>query len=536
MSSSRFFLFYLAALACTSLAAARPAESLLKTSLKTWLAASPGGVAAAYIDANGVLFVQAGQFSAADPRPVTPDTLFEIGSVTKTFTALLLADAVQAGKVTVDTPVGPPFAPSAVTPLQLATHTSGLPPLPTDFLLGDPENPYASVKLADLVKSFDAVAAGLKPAPSTYSNFGFAVLGHSVAGAWGQPYAELLSSRVLQPLGLRDTQPAWRAADRARLAPPHSPTGPGHNWDLGAFAPAGSITSSTRDLARYVQANLGLVQTPLAAALADTHRPRVPSGSPTGKVGLAWQIEQRGAATVIWHNGATGGYHSFVAFDLAAKTGVVVLSNQARGVEALGNSLLTGKPLPPPRAPVAAAARLQEYIAHYPLAPSFIMAVTAEGEQLFLQATNQPRLKLDPVKADRFKAQGVEAEISFERDPAGKVTALVLHQGGLDQRAPRTAPGEKPRGPREITLPVADLEACVGRFPLGPIDFTVTREEAGLFVQITGQPKAQVFASAKDKFFYKVVNAQLTFVRENDQVVALILHQGARDQRAEKVP
>ena len=521
----------------TSLASARPAEAVLQKSLQTWLADAPGGVAAAYIDAEGVVFLQAGKFSAADPRPLTPDTQFEIGSVTKTFTALLLADAIQAGKVTLDAPIGAPFAPSAVTYLQLATHTSGLPPLPTDFTLGDAANPYAAVKLSDLVTSFAAAAGSAKPAPTAYSNFGFAVLGHAVAGAWGQPYAPLLTTRVLTPLGLRDTHLAWSDVERTRLAPPHSPTGPGQNWDLGAFAPAGSLTSTTRDLSRYVQAQLGLVTTPLAAALAETHRPRVPGGAATSQVGLAWQIQTRDTATVHWHNGGTGGYRSYVAFDLAAKTGVVVLTNHARGVEALGNSLLAGKPLSPPRAPAAAAGPLQEFLGNYPLAPSFVMAVTAEGEQLFVQATGQPRLKLSRLKADRYQVGGVEAEVSFERDAAGKVNALVLHQNGMEQRAPRTAPGAAPAAaPREVTLPVADLEACVGRFKLGPMQFTVTREDAGLFVQLTGQPKARVYASAKDEFFYKIVNAQLSFVRTDDKVVALILHQNGRDQRAEKLP
>lgn len=517
---------------------ARPPEALIRNSLQTWLGESPGGVAAAYIDRDGVVFEHAGRFSAADERSLTPDTQFEIGSVTKTFTAVLLADAVRASRLALEDPIGPPFARGGVTYLQLATHTSGLPRLSPDLAPSDPANPYADEDLDDLIGSFVKVAAGLKPEASSYSNFGYAVLGHAVAGAWGKAYADLLSERVLRPLQLKDTRLSWREADRVRLAPPHDPAGVGRNWDLNAFAPAGSLVSTTRDLARFIQANLGLIDSPLAGALGDTHQARTAMGTPTRQIGLAWMIERRTGGTRIWHNGGTGGYRSYVGFDPDTGTGVVVLTNHARGVEALGESLLAGEPLPATQAQRSTApdASLVEFIGNYPLAPSFVLAVTADGKQLFVQATNQPRIKVDAMSADRFKAQGVAAEVSFERDAAGKVVALVLHQNGADQRAPRLAPGEKPVAPREIELPPEELEAYVGRYVLGPVRFTVTRETRGLFVQLTGQPKAQVFASAKDEFFYKIVEARISFVREEGRVVALILHQGGLAQRAAKEP
>ena len=517
---------------------ARPPETLIRNSLQTWLGESPGGVAAAYIDRDGVVFEQAGRFSAADHRSLTPDTQFEIGSVTKTFTAVLLADAVRASRLALEDPIGPPFARSGVTYLQLATHASGLPRLPPDLAPSDLANPYADEGLDDLIAAFAKAAPGAKPEASSYSNFGYGVLGQAVAGALGKAYGELLTERVLRPLQLKDTRLSWREADRVRLAPPHDAAGVGRNWDLNAFAPAGSLVSTTRDLARYVQANLGLVESTLASALADTHRARTTMGAPTRQIGLAWMIERRAGGTRIWHNGGTGGYRSYVGFDPEARTGVVVLTNHDRGVEALGESLLAGEPLPAIQAQRSTAPdpSLLEYIGNYPLAPSFVLAVTADGKQLFVQATHQPRIKVDAMSADRFKAQGVAAEVSFERDAAGKVVALVLHQNGANQRAPRLAPGEKPVAPREIELPAEELEAYVGRYVLGPVRFTVTREPKGLFVQLTGQPKAQVFASAKDEFFYKIVEARISFVREEGRVVALILHQGGLAQRAAKEP
>jgi CubicO group peptidase (beta-lactamase class C family) len=507
----------------------------LETGLQQWLGDEPGGVAAAWIDADGVTYFNAGHLAKGDSPAVTADTQFEIGSLTKVFTGLLLADSVGAGKVGYGSPVGPPFATSKITYAQLVTHTSGLPRLPADFTPSDPLNPYAEQNLAHLEKSFELSAATARPSPTAYSNFGFAVLGQSLAGAWGQPYTALLRDRVLRPLGLPDTLTSWRGADKTRLAQGFNETGAAPNWDLAAYAPAGALVSSARDLGRFVQENLGLVSTPLAPALAEAIVPRVAGDMPAREVGLAWQVEKRGDDEIIWHNGGTGGYRSFLAFNPKKKTGVVLLTNHTRGLDSLGFALLAGKIPPPAKATPGPSDAAKEFLGNYPLAPSFVMAVTAEGDQLSVQATGQPRIAMRRLAADHYSLEGVDAEISFERDAGGKVVALVLHQGGLNQRAPRRAPGEEPASPREITLPAELLAEYSGRFRLGSAEFTVSVEHGRLMVQLTGQGKYQVYATARDEFFYKVVNAQLSFVRDaSGKVVALILHQGGRDQRTEK--
>ena len=481
------------------------------------------------------MFATAGKFSSTDSRAITPDTQFEIGSVTKVFTALLLADAVAAQKMRLEDAVGKPFAPSKVTFLQLATHTSGLPRMPADFPAADPLNPYAEADGKMLAKSFaTAASSATRSETANYSNFGFAVLGQAVAAGWEKPYAAALRERVLAPLDLNDTVATWRDADARRLAPAHNEQGPARNWDMNAFAPAGALVSTTRDLAKFLQACLGFARTPLAAMLADTARPRVGDSSAPTQTGLAWIVEQRGASTIVWHNGGTGGYRSFVGYDATGRAGVAVLTNHTTSLDALGMALLERRELPARRA-TEASSNAKAYLGNYPLAPSFVIAVTAEGEALFLQATGQPRLKLRPLAADRFATLGVDAEVSFERDASGQVTALVLHQGGIDQRAPRLAAGAAVAQPKEAALTAAELDEYVARYRLETVEFVVTRDGARLLVQLTGQPSAQVFASAKDEFFYKVVNAQISFVREQGKVAALVLHQGGSNQRAERV-
>ena len=293
------------------------------------------------------------------------------------------------------------------------------------------------------MKAFNLAAPRAHPsAGSDYSNFGYAVLGQAVASVWGESYATLLRRRVLAPLGMDDTVAGWREADPHRLAPGHNEGQPAANWDLTAFAPAGALVSTTRDLAKFVGLCLAKDPgSPLHAALADTLRPRVSSGSGTGKVGLAWQISPRGPATVCWHNGGTGGYGSFLAFSPDTGKGIVLLTNHTRGLEELGFSLLAGK-RPPPPAPTAP--ELLPCLGSYPLSPAFVITITASGKDLFLQATKQPRLSLRRVQPDRYAVNGVKAEIVFERDATGTVTGLVLEQNGARQRAPRQPPpGEK---------------------------------------------------------------------------------------------
>ena len=154
----------------------------LQTRIDTWNKDKPGGVAVAWVDEKGVQFLQTGRFAKADDRPVTPDTQFEIGSITKVFTSLLLAESERAGKVSRDDPVTKclkvPATPEGlarlkkITLLMLATHTSGLPRLPPNLAPGDPRDPYADYTREKLLAALAMSAANVKaPADYAYSNF-----------------------------------------------------------------------------------------------------------------------------------------------------------------------------------------------------------------------------------------------------------------------------------------------------------------------------------------------------------------------------
>ncbi len=285
----------------------------------------------------------AGGFGGAGPA-----TIFQIGSVTKVFTALLLADMAERGEVHLSDPAasylpGPappgPVPPGPVTLADLATHTSGLPRLPRDLFLSallHPADPYARYPVGRLVRAARrALRAGSPGSPYAYSNFGFGLLGYLLGRAAGTPYETLVTTRICVPLGLSDT--TFAVPDPRRAAQGHRRGRPVADWRMGALAGAGGLYSTAADLARFLRACLtaapvalapaALAPAALAPAIRATFTPRL--SIPGGEIGLAWHHARRGDRTIAWHNGMTGGFSAMVALDLARGLGVAALANTA---------------------------------------------------------------------------------------------------------------------------------------------------------------------------------------------------------------
>lgn len=377
------------------------------------------------------------------------DTVYQIGSVTKTMTALLLADAVVEGKVKLDEPVAavlpgytvPAFEGKQISLLDLATHYSALPRLPDNFAPKDPANPYADYTEA---KQRQFLAAYHLPrAPGTkfdYSNIGYAVLGTALAARSVSSYEALLQKRIAVPLGMRSTSNTPTHGMLARLAPGHLLSGdPTPAWDLNVVAPAGGVYSSARDMVAYLQAYMFKPLRPYALAI-QPQRP-VASGDDT-RIGLAWLLEQRQGQSYAWHSGQTGGYTSYAAFTTDGKRGVVVLTNTARTIDALGlSALLPGTPLPPLKKPQAAIelprAALAEYVGEYALGEDFTLTVSLGKHGLEAAGSGVGSAPLFASAKDAFFFRAIEADLAFTRDPAGKIAGAVLTQGGQDAVLPR---------------------------------------------------------------------------------------------------
>jgi CubicO group peptidase (beta-lactamase class C family) len=277
-----------------------------------------------------------------------PQTEFEIGSISKTFTAALLADSIARGEVRADTRVGDLLdlgnsAAAEITLEQLAGHHSGLPvqddrlPQLAGYLFGNyrGSDPFLSSPDA-AVEAARAASLG-DPAKFVYSNLGFGLLGQAIAAAAGTDYATLLGERISRPLGLDGTTvPVLRENLPDRAPTGFSATGrPVGPWTLGSYAPAGGIRSTATDLEHYVRALLDG-----SAPGIDALEPRMSDGT-GGQIGYAWFTESSHGTEITWHNGMTAGFASMVVLDRATHKAVIMLSNTAVGVEKLAIDILT---------------------------------------------------------------------------------------------------------------------------------------------------------------------------------------------------
>jgi D-alanyl-D-alanine-carboxypeptidase/D-alanyl-D-alanine-endopeptidase len=484
----------------------------------------------------------------------------EIGSVTKVFTSLLLTDAVQRKEVALTDPIAK-YLPSrvhvperngrAITFQDLSTHTSGLPRLPTNMSPKDPSNPYADYSVDQLYEFLSSYALTRDIGQQyEYSNLGGGLLGHVLATRAGTDYETLVRTRITDPLGMTSTRITLSPELKARLAAGYGQMlQPVANWDLPTLAGAGALRSSANDLLTLLAAALGYVDSPLAPAMGSMTAVRRPTGIEGLDIALGWHILTGNGKEIVWHNGGTGGYRTFIGYDRKARVGVVVLSNAGTGAgpDDIGRHLLDpqrpllaqNSPLvtpPKTRAEVAVDPKVFErYVGRYQFAPAVFLIVTRDGSRFFAQLTGQPALEVFPESEKEYFLKVVDAQLTFETDAQGKTTAVVLHQLGRDQRAEKIE-GE-PVVPKVIALDPKVFDGYVGRYQLAPaIVFTITRQDARFLAQLTGQPAAEIFASSEREFFYKVVNAQITFeVDAQGRATALVLHQNGRDQRAARI-
>ena len=310
------------------------------------------GVVAGVTGAGGRVVVGYGHLSADDPTRPDGDTVFEIGSITKVFTSTVLADLVSRGELGLEAPVRsllgdevrmPARNGADITLGHLATHSSGLPRLPDNFDPADPANPYADYTVEDLnaFLSSHELARDIGEAVE-YSNVGFGLLGHALTLREATDFETLIGERILGPLQMTDTAVELTPALRARLAPGHDGRlRPAANWDLPTLAGAGALRSTVNDLLTFLEANIGLRESSLQEAMEFARMPRRSDPALGMDIGLGWIIASEDDLRFVWHNGATGGYASFIGFDPAAGEGIVVLSNSAQFVDELAYRLFT---------------------------------------------------------------------------------------------------------------------------------------------------------------------------------------------------
>ena len=514
------------------------------------------GIVVGIVDGKGRRIVAYGSLAKDDKRPLNGDTVFEIGSMTKVFTSLVLMDMVQHGEVTLDDPVSkylpsevkvPERAGRKITLRDLSTQTSGLPRMPDNFHPKDSGNPYSDYTVEQLYQFISSYQLTRDIGEKyEYSNLGVGLLGNALARRSGTDYEAMVRTRILKPLGMNDTGITLSPEMKRRLAVGHDAAlKPVPNWDIPAFAGAGALRSTANDMLTFLAANLGIVKTELAPAMAAEVSVRRPTGVPDLEIAYGWHVFTANDKTIYWHNGGTGGYRTFMGYDSKARIGVVALSNTSTptGVDDIGHHLLDPEfplaKIEPPKEHKEITLNskiLDSYTGQYQLAPNFILTITRTGERLFAQATGQGRFEIFAEGQLDFFAKITELTITFQTGEQGRATALTLRQAGNVTPAKRI--GDAPPATDRKTVRVAPeiFDRYEGSYALAP-DFVlvVTREGDHLFAQATGQPKFELFPETERDYFLREVDAQVSFKTDDQgKAIELILHQNGRDMPAKR--
>ncbi|MCH8347084.1 MAG: serine hydrolase [Proteobacteria bacterium] len=548
-------------ISCTE--AATPVDTAeVEAALETRIEHAHGiGYVIGIIDGDERRIITAGVARKSTGAAPTEDSLFEIGSITKTFTGILLADMVLKGEVALDDTVAsylpkginlPMRNGKEITLRHLATHSSGLPRLPSNIAPADISNPYADYTV-DQMYAFLAdytLERDIGELPE-YSNLGMGLLGHVLALKAGVPYETLIKQRILEPLGMADTTITISADRRFLLTDGHDGEGKKtSHWDLPTFAGAGAILSSGKDMMIYMAANMGLVQSALSPAIEMSHEFQRNFGQGGMEIGLAWFTAKSSDGDILWHNGGTGGYRSYMAMNIEKNFGVLVLANSNDSSDLIGSSIIKGE-----LASIVAKEKievtlsksdLQRLLGEYQLAPSFTITITVKDGALFADPTGQPQFGLYATSKNEFFLKAVDASISFIEDAKGSVVSLVLHQNGAntpglkltaDARADLKADAEARQTVNGAAVTVEDMAKLLGAYQLAPgFTITIAKQKDGLTAQITGQQAFPLFAKSSTEFFLKAVGATLTFaVGDDGKVTSLTVHQNGQEQEAKKI-
>lgn len=373
-------------------------------------------------------------------------TIFEIGSITKTFTSVLLAKQVGDGRVQLGQPVKELLTGLATIPEKngkpitlehLATHMSGLPRLPTNMVPKDAANPYVDYTTSQLYTFLSGYTLPREPSSKfEYSNLAVGLLGHALSLEAKKSYDALVADSITLPLAMVDTSRVLSTAQQARTAQGHNgDLSPTTLWNFDVLAPAGALRSTLDDMLSYVSAHALASGSRLGAAMKLTHEPRI-SRATGGHLGLSWFIDD---GRYIWHNGGTGGFGTFAGFDKQTKRGIVVLSNTISTVYSpetqLGLALLKlaggespGALLLPPDVPVASA-KLDAYAGNYK-GTQLSLVIERQGDALWLVLTGQPKYHLYAKSETSFYLRVAPVTILFAEDGKGGVS-MVFTQNGI---------------------------------------------------------------------------------------------------------
>jgi CubicO group peptidase (beta-lactamase class C family) len=408
------------------------------------------GIVVGVIDPQGRRIISYGHRDVGDARPLNGDTVFEIASVTKVFTALLLADMVEKNEVVLSDTASKYLTAAAIklpernghliTLLDLATHTSGLPFMPADappfndpaaakYSTGDLKRYLASYQLTrDIGSDWD------------YSNIGYWILSEALAARAGKDIKDLIHSRVFAPLRMPDTGFELSPKMKENLAPGHDsalqPAPAAETIPIYSIMPAiGLLYSTTNDLLAFLSECMGYEPSPLVPAMkvALSNRRLVQPGN---EQALGWNVYGKGDDQVIFRDGSSFGYASVMAYDPKARVGVVVLTNQVGDVGDIARHLLRpdfplAKPANTKHIEIALDSKiLDSYVGRYEAKGEGIFVIARENDFLTIESPADwglPKLRIRPESQRDFFATELPLRVTFQTVPDGKARSLTIY-------------------------------------------------------------------------------------------------------------
>ncbi|MBK9107582.1 MAG: serine hydrolase [Saprospiraceae bacterium] len=520
------------------------------------------------VDKNGSQYYSFGNKTKGG-EPVNEHSIYEIGSISKTFTAILLAQMVLEGKLKVED-LAQSYLPSNVklptkdgkqiTLAQLSNHTSGLPRMPSHFNPKDPANPYADYtveQMYDFLNNFKLTRE--IGSQYEYSNLAVGLLGHCLSLHEGKSYESLLTERITATLQMKETKITLDKRMKQNLAMGYSNGEQVSNWDIPTLAGAGAIRSSLHDMLHYVAANLGLNKSKLLPAMQLTHQVQHDKAGEGTSVGLGWHISKGAEGDIITHSGGTGGYRTFIGFVKEIGKGVVVLTNSDIGADDIGMRLLnsTAKLIEVKKSGLAnikealdkqgadaalniyAKIKMEESMYEFDESAINALGYVYMGKGKMAEAIAVFKINVDQFpKSDNVYDSYAEAMMkdgqkeaaiinykkSLELNPANTNAVEMLAKMGVGESI------------KEIQLEESVLASYVGVYELAP-NFTIAITQNGnqLFGQATGQEKFELFAKSNTDFILKVVPAQISFFSKDGKVESLTLYQGGREMPGKRI-
>jgi CubicO group peptidase (beta-lactamase class C family) len=530
---------YLLAFAVSGFVAGQDPEmkERINKKLATVTSESTSGIAILVSRDGKILIEAAGGMADIERKiPITIDTQFRIGSVSKQFTAMAVLRLAEQGKLSLQDHLDQyyPELPNAssITLESLLTHTSGL-----ACYTATPQF-YARVTRAatsdDVLALFSKSEPDFKPHTEfKYCNSGYFLLGEIVAKVSGKSFSEYLDTEFFQPLGMNNTgiyfnsKPPKNAARGYRFE--SGTYQQSQDWDMSWIGGAGAMYSTVGDLHLWNEAlHNGKVVSKESFAKATTPY-KSSAGAETGNYGYGLMIAKHRGIPIISHGGGVFGWTAESAYYPAQRCSVIVLTNAMPAAleltpQPIARSIATRiledafKSVPTPQVDKTISSKtFPEYIGKYNYADvPAVMEITVEKEKIFATISGQEPMEIVPTGKDQFYWKDVDAEVSFARNEKGEITSALHSQNGMTIYAPRIAEG--------VALSESQLDAFVGRYQYGPAIMTCTREGTQLFAQISGQPKLPIFAVSENSFAWKVVQAKVEFVKDDDGKVTTARH------------